>query len=40
MLEFAAEGDLDNVEKGNHIFYQYCKQDKKRLYESLQKWQR
>jgi integrase len=27
MLEFAAEGDLDNVEKENHIFHQYRKQD-------------
>lgn len=26
MLEFATEGDLDNVEKGNHIFHQYDKQ--------------
>lgn len=26
MLEFAPEGDLNNVEKGNHIFHQYNKQ--------------
>lgn len=26
MLEFATEGDLDNVEKGSHIFHQYDKQ--------------
>ena len=26
MLEFAPEGNLNNVEKGNHIFYHYGKQ--------------
>ena len=37
MLEFAPEGNLNNVEKENHIFYHY---DKQAVNETLQEWPR